>query len=165
MSTVASAAGASVFGDFVYRKSAFVGVPSYINHAATLWDSTHVTDVNTGRGNTALRTNAPLSTFDHGARRIRTNYTGAPVALSSAKQTALKARINYCKSYDTEYDGAHNNQKGAFFEPWFEDDYWEFDCVGFNERIYEDIGFNPTIDEGNNLWPDEQRDSPRLSSF
>jgi len=148
-----------VFGDFVYKDS--IGP---FNHTGTLYSpsSSRVADVNTDRGNHALQLDTPLSDFKYGARRLKAYKT---TGLTSAKQTALRARISYFNAFDTEYDGAHNNQKGKLFTPWLEDDYWEFDCVGFNERIYEDIGLNPTSNEGVYITPDEQRNSSNMTSF
>ncbi len=77
-------------------------------------------------------------------------------------------RARHFASMRTEYDGTHNNQKGEEFKGWFcSAPYWEFDCVGFTERVYEDVGGNPTPNEfesgaGWPLTPREQRDAMRL---
>ena len=69
-------------------------------------------------------------------------------------------RAKEIASWRTEYDGAHNNQKGEWFKGWFcSARYWEADCVGFTERVYEDVGGDPTPDEGSLLYPREQRDA------
>jgi hypothetical protein len=139
---------ANIFGDFVYKTSAF-------NHTGVLYnpDAAQVADVTTGRGDRSLSVTRKRSDFDWGARR----YSGG---LTSAQQTSLKARIDYFNSYKVRYDGNHLNQKGKWFSG--SGGYWEFDCVGFTERIYEDIGLNPTANSYESGWgwpltPGEQR--------
>jgi hypothetical protein len=85
-----------------------------------------------------------------------------PVNLAAVVNRALEIA-----SWRTEYDGAHNNQKGKWFKGWFcAPKYWEADCVGFAEHCYEHSGGNPTPNEyesgaGWPLTPREQRDHMR----
>jgi hypothetical protein len=144
---------ANIFGDFVYATSAF-------NHTGVLYnpDAAQVADVTTGRGDRSLSLTRKRSDFDWGARR----YAGG---LTSAQQASLKARIDYFVSYNVRYDGNHLNQKGKWFSG--SGGYWEFDCVGFTERIYEDIGLNPTSNSYESGWgwpltPGEQRSSANV---
>lgn len=83
-------------------------------------------------------------------------------------------------SWRTKYDGMHNNQKGKWFKKCVErnligwctkkvNNYWEADCVGFTERVYEDNHGNPTPSEYESGWGwpltvREQRDHMRLVS-
>lgn len=144
---------ASMFGDFLFKKSAF-------NHAGVLYnpDAAQVADVTTGRGDRSLSLTRKRSDFDWGARRFKGSLT-------SAQQASLKARIDYFAGYNVRYDGNHFNQKGKWFSG--SGGYWEFDCVGFTERIYEDIGLNPTSSSYESGWgwpltPGEQRDNSNL---
>jgi hypothetical protein len=144
---------ASIFGDFVFKQSAF-------NHTGVLYNpnAAQVADVTTGRGDRSLSVTRNLADFDWGARRIKGS-------LSSAQQASLKARIDYFAGYKVRYDGNHFNQKGKWFSG--SGGYWEFDCVGFTERIYEDIGVNPTNNSYESGWgwpltPGEQRDSSNV---
>ena len=139
---------ANIFGDFVYATSAF-------NHTGVLYkpDAAQVADVTTGRGDRSLSLTRKRSDFDWGARR----YKGG---LTSGQEASLKARIDYFVSYKVRYDGNHLNQKGKVVQRI--GGYWEFDCVGFTERIYEDIGLNPTSNSYESGWgwpltPGEQR--------
>lgn len=88
-------------------------------------------------------------------------------------QTVVDIALETC-SWNTKYDGAHNNQKGEWFEKCvkrnpirictrYERDYWESDCVGFVEHCFERAGGNPTPNDfesgfGWPLTPREQRD-------
>jgi hypothetical protein len=78
-------------------------------------------------------------------------------------QNIVTQALERC-SWRTEYDGAHNNQKGKWFKEWFSGKrYWESDCVGFVQGLYEDNGGNPTPGEYETGagWPltvREQRD-------
>jgi hypothetical protein len=144
---------ANIFGDFLYKQSTF-------NHTGVLYDpaAARVADVSTDRGSHSLLLTRSTSGFDWGARR----YKGG---LSAAQQASLKARIDFYASYNVEYDGNHLNQKGKYFSG--NGGYWEFDCVGFTERIFEDIGLNPTSNSYETGWgwpltPGEQRDSGNL---
>lgn len=143
---------ASMFGDLAYKTSSF-------NHTGALYnaDAQLVADVTTGRGDRSLSLARKLSDFNWGARRFKGGIT-------PAQQTSLKARIDYFASYKVRYDGSHNNQKGKWFSS---GSYWEFDCVGFTERIYEDIGLNPTSNSFESGWgwpltPGEQRSDGNL---
>jgi hypothetical protein len=144
---------ASIFGDFAYKKSAF-------NHTGVLYnpDAGQLADVTTGRGDRSLSLTRSSRDFDWGARR----YKGG---LSAAQQASLKASIDYFASYKVRYDANHFNQKGKYSGG--ADGYWEFDCVGFTERVYEEIGLNPTANSYESGWgwpltPGEQRGSSNL---
>jgi hypothetical protein len=151
IATPALASGvANIFGDFAFKSEGF-------NHVAVLYnpDARQVADVAPGRGDASLSRTRSIGAFDWGARR----YKGG---LSQAQQNSLKARIDYFASYRVRYDGNHVNQKGKWFGS-----YWEFDCVGFTERIYEDIGLNPTSNSYESGWgwpltPGEQRDGANV---
>lgn len=95
------------------------------------------------------------------------------------RQTVVDRALEIC-SWETKYDGAHNNQKGEWFEKCvkrnqigycirYERDYWESDCVGFVEHCFERAGGNPTPDDfesgfGWPLTPREQRDHTEFVS-
>jgi hypothetical protein len=157
-STASAYNPASVVGDLVYKTS-------IANHAGVLYSSLTygVSDVNTGRGDWSLYRNVELGIFNWGARRLKITPSG----LSSAKQNSLKSRVDYFHSFKVRYDGNHLNQKGAWFS---NGSYWEFDCVGYTERVYEDIGYNPTDNSYESGWgwpltPAEQRNSSFLQAI
>ncbi|MBX9953247.1 MAG: hypothetical protein K2Y39_28995 [Candidatus Obscuribacterales bacterium] len=63
-------------------------------------------------------------------------------------------------SWRTNYDGLHNNQKGKWKKGWFcGPKFWETDCVGFVEHVYEVGGANPIEVERWPITPREQRDA------
>lgn len=126
-----------------------------------------VADVSTGRGHRALQYISLDRYIDHqeffGAKRHVNTANG----LSNAQQISLLGRIDFYNANRIEYDGNHLDQSGTFFEKtWYRRHaYWEFDCVGFVERIFEDIQINLTDNKYENGagWPltvREQRDSP-----
>jgi hypothetical protein len=63
----------------------------------------------------------------------------------------------------TEYDGNHLNQKGEVFKRFDGSEYFEADCVGFIEGLYESaqIDLTPRHDEGPILFVKTQRDKSR----
>jgi hypothetical protein len=99
-------------------------------------------------------------------------HPNAPTGLPAWVQNSLVAQVDYLNSYRTFYDDNHLNQKGKFFPDGDASNagpFWELDCVGFTERIYEAIGYNLTASKyecgplclGWPLTMREQRDAGR----
>ena len=164
---------ASQVGDMLYKATG--SSSGWVGHAGVLYQSGAtrlVADVTDGRGVRALSTDRSIGSFENdgywGARRFMNQRTHG---LSSAQKTSLLARIAYLKSSKVEYDHNHLDQKGTWFPHnywWQSGSHWEFDCVGFVERIMEDIGLNPTYGSyesgtGWPLTPSEQKDSSYLT--
>jgi hypothetical protein len=110
----------------------------------------------------ALSVTRSMSSFDPEYTR---RHPAFRKGLSGNLQASVRAWIDYFNSYQTFYDDNHLNQKGKFFpdgDASHAGAFWEFDCVGFTERIYEQIGWDLT---GGNaewwygFWPADQRDS------
>lgn len=104
-----------------------------------------------------------------GGKRLKSTPGGLEVSAPD-KWSKMKIRIADIKKAPTRYDGNHINQKGEWFPskdflPEF-NGYWEFDCVGFTERMYEDAGLDiiPSTDEGLilKLTVQAQRDAASL---
>ncbi len=161
-------------GDMIYKATG--SASGWAGHAGVLYKSgsdRRVADVTDGRGLHALSTERSVGSFENsdywGARRFSAQKTHG---LSSAQQASLKARIDYFKASNVMYDFNHLDQKGTWFSHdwWWEDpSHWEFDCVGFVERVMEDIGLNPTSNSFESGWgwpltPSEQFDSSHLTS-
>lgn len=133
------------FGDLVYKETGYSSLWS--GHAAFIYHEGAiplVADVTNDRGFHAIQTDRSYANF-------QTAWTRRPNAyrrgLKSQLKAALKARIDFYNSYYSHYDGNHLNQKGKFFpdgDAFHAGAFWEFDCVGFIERTYEDIGINIT---------------------
>jgi hypothetical protein len=148
------------YGLLVHRNSSAGAV--WVGHAGIFVSADEVIDCSTGRDPNAVR-KIPFSQWKDGIEcwGIRQD-DDHPVDLGKA---VLRAQI--VSSWRTEYDGAHNNQKGKWFTSWFSDSkYWEADCVGFTEDCYERAGGDPTPSEfeAGSGWPltvREQRDHMR----
>jgi hypothetical protein len=164
---------ASRVGDLVYKGTGLDSL--YVGHVGVLYDepTRNVSDVTDGRGEHALKTTRTISSFENdsydGARRfVGQQATG----LSAPQKRSLQARIAYFIAYKVSYDYNHLDQKGTWFQHnhwWEANSHWEFDCVGFTERIMEDIGLNPTSGSFESGWgwpltPAEQRDSSNLTA-
>lgn len=159
---------AEVPGDIVQRNSDWKVL--WIGHTGIYGGERQLIDVKGGRGGSSLQMAVPVTEWLKdfafwGAKRHRSS----PDGLADEKQQALEARIRYFASWRTEYDANHFNQKGKFVaESWYRDEpFWEFDCVGFVERVMEDIGLNITDDDKESGWgwpltPREQRDSAHV---
>ncbi len=120
-----------------------------------------------GRGHRALKYISLDQFIDgnefFGAKRHVSTTSG----LSLEQQVSLLGRIGFFDASRIEYDGNHLDQTGTFFEKnWYRDHaHWEFDCVGFVERILGDIQIDLTdrsfeVGAGWPLTVREQRDSP-----
>jgi len=148
----------------------------WAGHAGVLYKAgtdRRIADVTDGRDLHALGTERSAGSFENsdywGARRFQNQKAHG---LDYSQQISLKARIDYFKSYNVMYDFNHLDQKGTWFKHtyfWESASHWEFDCVGFVERIMEDIGLNPTANSyesglGWPLTPSEQCDSDHLTS-
>jgi hypothetical protein len=165
---------ASRVGDMVYKGTSID--TAFVGHAGVLYGTGSVrlvADVTDGRGDHALGTTRSIGSFENdqylGSRRFKNQKL---FGLTSAQQASLKGRIAYFGMNRMTYDFNHLDQKGTWFNhnfPWEPNSHWEFDCVGFVERILEDIGLNPTANSyesglGWPLTPSEQRDSSNLTS-
>jgi hypothetical protein len=165
---------ASQVGDMVYKATG--SSSGWSGHAGLLYKAgsdRRIADVTDGRGLHALGTERSAGSFENddywGARRFQNQKAHG---LDYAQQVSLKARVDYFKSYNVMYDFNHLDQKGTWFKHnwWWESaSHWEFDCVGFVERVMEDIGLNPTANgyesgAGWPLSPSEQCDSDHLTS-
>ena len=144
------------FGLLVHRNSDGV----FVGHTGIFIGEDRVIDCTVGRDPRAVG-ETPFQEWKEGGGEcwgIRRDCNH-PVDLVRAVDRAREIA-----SWRTEYDGSHNNQKGAWTRDWFWGPrYWEADCVGFTEHCYEHAGGNPTPDEfevgaGWPLTPREQRD-------
>lgn len=167
----------SQVGDMIYKATGWDS--AYVGHTGVLYTpgaDRRIADVAGGSDRTKyhhLSVVRTVGSFENdgyeGARRFNDQREHG---LSYSQKTALLARINYFNSSNVMYDDNHLDQKGTWFSHdwWWEDQsHWEFDCVGFVERIMEDIGLNPTYGgyESGWGWPltvGEQRDSDHLTS-
>jgi hypothetical protein len=150
----------SRYGLLVHRNSS--ASAAWVGHAGIFVSEDEVIDCSTGRDPKAVR-KIPFSQWKDGNEcwGIRQD-DDHPVDIEKAV-----LRAHTVSSWRTEYDGAHNNQKGKWFSPFFGGPkYWEADCVGFTEDCYERAGGDPTpsaFEEGSG-WPltvREQRDHMR----
>ncbi len=82
-----------------------------------------------------------------GAKR----HKSTPKGLSTSQVDIIRKRIGTIREFGVVYDTLHLNQKGIFKSVDFSTDkmignsgYYQFDCVGFTEHIYENIRNHPT---------------------
>ena len=154
-----SQSGSGRFGTVVHRnsswKSAFVG---HVGVSVT-GSGGYIIDCTTGRDPKAV------SRISFGRWKSGRKFYGFRIDCPRrANLSKVVLRAKEIMSWRTEYDGAHNNQKGKWFKGWFcRPRYWEADCVGFAETCYERSGGNPTprrkeAGRGWPLTPREQRD-------
>ena len=144
-------------GNLVHRRSSVPVFGAIVGHAAVVVSAKNVIDCSVGRGRTAVRE----ITFEEfkdeeefwGERELQ----GA----TSEQKSKVVARAREIASWATEYDDAHNNQKGKVFNQGQQNEYWEADCVGFCEHCYEHAGLNIVPNEGVILTVPAQRDAMR----
>jgi|GEM_PF-6007168 len=162
----ASASSARICGEcrpqqaaeFVHRTSAWTAL--FVGHAGVSVDDVSIANVSTERGSQAMQYE-DIDTFIAGLEFFGAKRpASAPGGLSSSEKQEMSAKLARFAELPMEYDSAHNNQKGSFFE---DGGYYEFDCVGFVEHLFESIGYNLTDDsyESGFGWPltvREQRD-------
>ncbi len=161
-------------GLLIHRDSGFSGL--WVGHSGIYIGNNDVIHLTTGHDPYAChRTSLTAwkssgSTF-WGFRRDHRHNVNLTQAINKAWEIASRR---------TKYDGGHNNQKGKWFykckkRHWWGGckkrvrDYWEADCVGFTENLYERSGGNPTPSsyESGWGWPltvREQRDRMQLVS-
>lgn len=167
----------SQVGDMIYKATGWDSL--YVGHTGVLYTpgaDRRIADVASGSDRTKyhhLSVVRSVGSFENdgyqGARRFTDERAHG---LTYAQQAALLARVNYFNSSNVMYDDNHLDQKGTWFKHnywWQDQSHWEFDCVGFVERIMEDIGLNPTYGgyESGTGWPltvGEQRDSSHLTA-
>lgn len=169
-----AASGSSVR---VQLEASWVGPKDFAGHVGVLFQTGTtrlVADVTNGRGESALRTTRSIGSFEgadyDGARRLTSQKN---FGLSLTQQASLKGRIAHYIASKVMYDDNHLDQKGTWVRHnywWQALSHWEFDCVGFVERIYEDIGLNPTPNSYESGWgwpltPREQRDSGTAAPY
>ncbi len=151
----------SKYGLIAHRNSSATG--AFVGHAGIfIDDGKNLIDCTIDRGHNAVQ-EISFDKWKDGKKcwGIRED-DGHPVDLNKAVNRAKEI-----DSWRTEYDGAHNNQKGKWFKgASCAPKYWEADCVGFTEHCYEFAGGNPTPNEletgaGWPLTPREQRDNMR----
>lgn len=144
--------------EFVHRNSKWTAL--FSGHAGVTMNDVSIANVSTERGSQAMWLE-DLDGFLAGNEFFGSKRpASAPDGLSLPEKQELYARIKRLAEFPIEYDAAHNNQKGEFFD---EGGYYEFDCVGFVEHIFESLGYDLTDDsyESGFGWPltvREQRD-------
>ena len=153
-------------GDIIHRSTGIT--TAYMGHAAIRFKE-QVAEVTSGYDKVKVSTGK----FGRALRFIKATdflssgtFWGAkrPIAVMHGLSTNQRSKINkWIKKYRAEavrYDANHLDQKGTFFRK--EGGYWEFDCVGFVERLYERLGYNVTPGSDRLITPAGQRDSPKL---
>lgn len=99
-----------------------------------------------------------------GAKR----HKRTPHGLSGSQLEMLEKRLAIIEEFGSVYDSNHLDQKGTFRSTDYtqgkvikRSGYYEFDCVGFTEHLYEAIGLNLTPDHEETpfLTPKKQSDS------
>lgn len=158
-------------GDIVHRSSDLSG--AYVGHAGIYLDSKiyHVVPGRDSQEDALISTGKSVFLDGQkfwGAKR----HKNASKGLSSDQVEKIRKRIDHVLSYGVVYDTDHREQKGVFHDDDFSKNkqikkrgYWEFDCVGFVEHLYEEIlnlNLVPNSNETGAGWPltvYEQRDS------
>jgi hypothetical protein len=147
-------------GNLVHRRSSFPVFGAIIGHAGIVVGPNRIIDCSTDRGRKAVK-EISFAEFEAG----ETFYGERELPGATQQQKSrIVARAKEIAGWATEYDGAHNNQKGRWFNEGTNDAYWEADCVGLCEHCYEFVGLNIVSDEGVLLTVPEQRDAMRVVS-
>jgi hypothetical protein len=144
-------------GNLVHRRSSIPIFGAIIGHAGIVVGADRIIDCNTERGRVSVR---EVSFDDFVSGEEFWGERELPEATSGQK-SGIVARARQIASWATEYDDAHNNQKGRVFNQGQPDEYWEADCVGLCEHCYEHVGLDIVSNEGIFLTVPEQRDAMR----
>jgi hypothetical protein len=147
-------------GNLVHRRASIPVFGSIIGHAGIVVAADRVIDCSVGRGRRAVQ-EISLQQFINGEE-----FWGERElpGVTPQQKSRIVARAREILLWPTEYDDAHNNQKGKWFNEGTSNRYWETDCVGLCEHCYEHVGLDIVRKEGTPLTVTSQRDSMRLVS-
>lgn len=153
-------------GDFLHREDALT--PGWFGHVGIKLTPTgagesQIYDMSTNRPKGRALQAGTLEQW-----MVGQPFWGAKksIELDQRRLDMMAARLYTLTRMQTEYDGNHLNQKGRVFSRFDGSEYFEADCVGFVEGLYEmsQIDLTPNHLEGVLLLVKTQRDQSNASS-